>query len=80
MTIDTVTTDSRFKNVRLWTSKVSHIVDIEDPLLPDSVPERAPSLCNMKPIWPGVWIDQTTPEAPCKLCARVKEARLRDLD
>lgn len=70
-------TAERFKEVRVWTTQVLHIVDTNDPLLPDVVPERAPSLCNFRPIWPGEWIaDSNLPV--CKMCSRIKEVRSRD--
>lgn len=41
--------------VFIGTGKVSHVLDEAAPRPPDTIPERAPALCNIRPLWPGYW-------------------------
>lgn len=40
---------------RLFTSSIAHIIDPIAPRLPGQ--HEPSSLCNIKPIWPGVWLE-----------------------
>lgn len=71
--------DVVLKQVYIFTSKVQHFVDPVAPVLPDVVAARAPALCNVRPYWPGQWLDvlETDKFPICKNCIAVREASQR---
>lgn len=62
---------------RIWTSPVAHLIDQNQLRLPDMDQDRLPSLCNIKPVWPGVWMAVTADAPDCRTCVSVKEASER---
>lgn len=40
----------------IGTGTVSHMVDETAPRLPGVPVERAPAVCNIRPMWPGQWL------------------------
>lgn len=64
---------------KLYTSPVAHFVDLRQPVTPDMNLDRLPSLCQVRPIWPGVWLplNETDDTKMCKVCEAVKEATER---
>lgn len=83
--MDTVLKDSemnRLVRVSIWTGHVAHLLDLDDPPTPGIAPERAPTLCGFKLMWPARWIglDGIEPEdqaskPTCLQCTRFLEAR-----
>lgn len=79
-------TENNIQRVFLWTGTVAHLVDITQPLRPGERVSSAPSLCNIKPYWPGRWFGADGEEfylkkaanlPLCKTCTSVKEASER---
>lgn len=66
-------TEERFRTVRLHTGGVSHLLDTRAPLYPNIEGDRQPSICNYRPIWPVIWIDDLTLPL-CKKCETLREA------
>lgn len=62
------------KRVCLYTGNVSHLVDYSAPPMPGRDKGREASLCNLVPIWPGVWYNSgSADELPlCKTCETVQ--------
>lgn len=74
----TVIADStRIRQVKVFTGTVTHLVDTIAPRLPGIDIERAPALCNYRPVWPGAWIEDNEMSI-CLTCARIKEANFGD--
>ena len=71
-------TDTLFR-ARLYTSEVIHLIDFAQPSHPDASYEeyRRPALCNIKPVWPGIWIEDNDGLLICKNCTNAKEASER---
>lgn len=62
---------------RIWTSPVAHLIDPEQMRLPDHREGALPSLCQIKPVWPGVWVEADEDAPDCRTCLNVKEASER---
>lgn len=61
---------------RLFTSNVAHIIDLDQPPYPGIRQSAQPALCNLRPLWPGVWFFENVDDLPtCGLCLTAKEAR-----
>lgn len=69
---DTLVPDIDFVRVHVYTGKVAHLVDYQAPLLPGVNENRAPSLCNYRPIWPGGWLTPETDMPTCRTCDTLK--------
>jgi hypothetical protein len=56
--------------VQLFTGTVTHFVDPHMPVPPGTVESRRPSLCNLVPIWPSIWLAtaEGDPLPVCKTC------------
>lgn len=61
------------KRVTLYTGNVAHLIDSVQPRLPGTTEDRMASLCNLVPVWPGVWLNgDTAVDLPlCKTCESV---------
>lgn len=68
---------ARILQVRVFTGRVSHLLDTIAPRLPEVDIERAPALCNYRPVWPGAWIEDAD-SAVCLTCIKIKEANFGD--
>lgn len=61
------------KRVSLYTGAVAHLVDTVAPRIPGQTVERAASLCNLVPMWPGAWSNGgSADDLPlCKTCESI---------
>ena len=61
----------------LWSTRMIHLYDPDEPRLPGVPVERAPSLCGLRPVWPTIWMDPAEANfatIECKRCAKVRGA------
>lgn len=74
-----VTQDTRYREVQIFTGGVKHYLDNYAPVVPGLDLARQPSLCNYRPIWPGVWWDaEDTDLVLCKRCEAIRGTEVSD--
>lgn len=66
-----------FKEVRIYTGSVAHLMDTGAPPVPGVLRAQQPALCNIRPVWPGEWYDAPVDLPLCKNCETAREAMTR---
>lgn len=82
MTIDEIPLEMRpaERRVFIYTGNVTHLIDPNQPHLPDEEEGRERALCGTQPWWPGRWFelgvheDRLDIRPICTQCLRVREA------
>lgn len=64
---------NNIREVHLYTGGVTHYVDTTEPRSPGVPPERAPALCAMRPLWPGIWVTSEGQFPICKTCEAINK-------